>query len=276
MKNFILIIAICMSSFVFAQNNDVTLLDKRDQFFKYYKNYKDTMTIRTWVNMVELSKRLEAVVMIDNILLDSLLGSTPVYENLKLQNKELLNQRDQLIAENVQLNNENTFTNKQKENLIFIIIIISTTLIICVIFWIRKIIESRNTQEYFVRFNKKIIDLKEAHKKEIDTLKSEIEKLRTEKSLLERNTNQVEETYEILNDDKVQKRKKINKNDELTLSEVRKEIEDLNEEISSILTDKQKLEKDLKKSKEELSTYLIENKKLEEDLENLLKKIKKS
>ena len=45
----------------------------RQEKLQHYTQFKDTMTERTWINLVELGKRAEALIELDNELLDILL-----------------------------------------------------------------------------------------------------------------------------------------------------------------------------------------------------------
>jgi len=262
---FILIVCLVTLSASFAQSRNSGLLKQRNQYFQYYKNFKDTLTIRTWLNMVELSNRLEAVVLIDNLLLDSLLVGTPTDANLEARVQELSTVKDQLITDNARLNAENTSILNQKSNYIFSIVVIILVLIFVVIAWIRILMKFKHIEKFSGRSNEKLLDLKQKHKEELDLLKDEIQKLKEDQLLMENTSSQMKKSYDIL------KEKMSNdftsegpSND--SIEEVRKEMEEISEEVSSILEEKQRIEDELKLTYQELLKYQSANKTMEDEL----------
>jgi len=267
MKKVLLILILCLVtlSASFAQSGNSDLLKQRNQHFQYYKDFKDTLTIRTWLNMVELSNRLEAVVIIDNVLLDSLLIGTPSDANLEARVQELSTIKDQLINDNARLNAENTSISNQRSNYIFSIVVIIFVLILVVIAWIRNLMKIKHIEKFSDRSDEKVLNLKQKHKDELDLLKDEIQKLKEDQLLMENTASQMKKSYDIL---------KEKMSDDFTsegpsndsIDEVRKEMEEISEEVSSILEEKQRIEDELKLTYQELLKYQSANKTMEDEL----------
>ena len=89
-------------SYLHGQQENNSLIEQRDAYYKEYKQYKDTMTVRTWINMVNLVKHLEDVVKIDNTIINNIsnddekTGLTEVEKKL-METRQTL---DQLIIQN--------------------------------------------------------------------------------------------------------------------------------------------------------------------------------
>ncbi len=276
MKKILLVLSITLFAILvtYAQENSSELLNQRNQHLQHYKAFKDTMTIRTWINMVELSSRLEAVVLIDNILLDSLLIDTPNNANLEAKLRELTGVRDQLITDNARLNVENVTSKKRESNLIFIVVVVSIILIIVAISWIRYMMRCKQMEKTSGKNSKKVTNLKQMQKEEVDALKDEIKKLKEDQLLMENNASQIKKSYELLKSESDIKPEDISVADEDALEDIRKEMKALSTEIANILGEKDKLEKALKKANEELASQKDDNKSMEDELENILKKFK--
>lgn len=268
MKRILLLISISLLtlSALTAQEKNAELLNQRNQYFQHYKVFKDSMTIRTWLNMVELSKRLEDVVLLDNILLDSLLIGTPADVNLEARVKELSSLKDQLITSNARLNDSYTTISKQKSNLIFIIVVIALILLLLMISWIRNMLKYKHIEKFSGRSSEKILNLKQTHKEELDLLKVEIEKLKEDQILMENAASQMKKSYEILKSEQSDNDSSIGLNNDEGFDEMRKEMEAINEELSSILEDKQKIAEELKMANLENLKYQNANKTMEDEL----------
>jgi len=263
MKKLLSILILCLVtlSASFSQSGNSDLLKQRNQHFQYYKDFKDTLTIRTWLNMVELSNRLEAVVIIDNVLLDSLLIGTPSDANLEARVQELSTIKDQLINDNARLNAENTSMSNQRSNYIFSIVVIIFVLILVVIAWIRNLMKIKHIEKFSDRSDEKVLNLKQKHKDELDLLKDEIQKLKEDQLLMENTASQMKKSYDILKSEKSD-----DSTDDESLEEVRKEMEAISEEVSSILEEKQRIEDELKLTYQELLKYQSANKTMEDEL----------
>lgn len=274
MKRIILFLSISLIAFstLSAQVSKSELLNQRNQYFQLYKGFKDTMTIRTWSNMVELSNRLEKVVLLDNVLIDSLQNTTAENViskpdlNLESKVQELSSVKDQLITDNARLNAEFDALSKQKSNHIFIIVVIIIVLILVIISWVRVLMKYKRFEKYSDRTNDKLLTLKQIHKQEMDLLKDEITKLKDDQLLMESTADQMKKSYEILKSEQSQNIPSDTISDEEGLNEVRKEMEAISEEVSSILDEKQKIEEDLKIATQELLKYQNANKTMEDEL----------
>lgn len=268
MKRILLFLCINLITFstLYSQEEKSKLLEQRDQYFQHYKEFKDTLTIRTWLNMVELSKRLENLVLVDNILLDSLLLNTPVIVNTETKDQEVNSIKDQLITDNARLNAELAAVSKQKSNYIFIIVVILILLAFVTITWLKVLMKYKQIEKISGRSNDKLLMLKELNKKEQDLLKDEIKKLKDNQLLLENTASQMKKSYEILKSEQSQSIPSVAISEEEGLEEMRREMEVIGEEVSSILEEKQKLEEELKIANLELLKYQNANKTLEDEL----------
>ena len=112
----------------FAQQSDMK--QQREELYKDYMNLKDTMTTRTWINMVNLSKKLEAVVLFDNVMLDSLAVTYPGQANLETRIAELTQIKDELISSNAKVNMDYTKTEQSRKKLLIASIISGIMLVI--------------------------------------------------------------------------------------------------------------------------------------------------
>ncbi len=291
MKQILLFISISLFTFsaINAQESKTELFSQRNQRFQQYKEFKDTLTIRTWSNMVELSKRLEAVVSIDNILFDSLMINSPKRNiNLETRVSELTAIKDQLIGDNARLNAEYTTISKQKGNYIFIIVVLIILLTLLTISWIRNFVKFKHIEKSSNKSNEKLLNLKQAHKVELDQLKDEIQKLKDDQLLMENTASQMKKSYEILKTEQSYNYTSEGPSEDDGIEEVRKEMEEISAEVSSILEEKQRIEEELKLANQELVKYQSANKTIEdelikhqgatrlieEDLELLLRKLK--
>ncbi|HOI86372.1 MAG TPA: hypothetical protein PLV51_00775 [Lentimicrobium sp.] len=72
------------------------LLQQRSAHFEKYWSLKDTMTIRTWKNMKEMTDNLEAIVLLDERIIDSLRRKS-VQDSALISEHEFLTKRYQTV-----------------------------------------------------------------------------------------------------------------------------------------------------------------------------------
>ena len=120
-------------SYLHGQQENNSLIEQRDAYYKEYKQYKDTMTVRTWINMVNLVKHLEDVVKIDNTIINNI-SNDDEKTGLTEAEKKLMETRqtlDQLIIQNNKIKDDKD--NAQKR-LYTVAVIAGLALIILIIF----------------------------------------------------------------------------------------------------------------------------------------------
>jgi DNA repair exonuclease SbcCD ATPase subunit len=276
---------------LFSQINNKELIQLRDKNFGAYKTFKDTITVRTWLNMVELSKRLEAVVEVDNVLIDSLLKQKTVkhvpaqsestrYLNLKKTNKEL-NREYAIVSGRIDY-----YKGSSKlygigfalTGLALLIILISYFLYVRKI---KEVIKQNKTH------HKTVLKLKQSHqaevlsfKSELDTCKMEVEKLNEEKIMLENSATEIKKSFEVVKSkqetlvEKEESKAEIQTTNEDELADIRQELTALSTEVGNIINEKQLLEDKLTKATEELDKQKNVNSSIEGDIEGLLNKLK--
>lgn len=257
---------------VFTQEAD--LLSRRNQSYQEYQLLKDTMSSRTWINMVNLSKKLEEVVIIDGFLLDSLLTGTPNILNLETRIMDLAKVRDQLLTENARLNDQ--FDAIEKARKTFKLLFIGSGILV-VFFIIAAILlfskfQRLNTQSD--NYNNDRLKLKYNHKEEIDKLKNEIEKYAEEKLLLENSAIEIKKSFDILKSEKQLLAEEVSSTSDKEIEEIRKEMKEMSTEVAKILEDKDEFEEALGMANLKLAHQIDTNKKFEEELENLFNRFK--
>ncbi len=260
---------------IFSQNQNTDLLNQREQVYQHYKSFRDTMTIRTWINMVELSKRLEAVVVEDDKILKNLPQDSPVTVSNDPRINQLAQEKEQLINDNLRLNNENEAFSNRKNTYVFFIVLLVILLIFSSFYWIRNTMKFKQMLTQNTKDDKKILNLKQQHKEETDALKEEIEQLKADKMIVENSANQIKKSFDVLKSESSMAKNKVSDVDDEALNEVRKEMKELTSEIAKVLVEKQKLEEELLNANEKLKTQEESGKAIEDELENLLKKLKK-
>ncbi len=259
----------------FSRNQNTDLLNQREQVYQHYKSFRDTMTIRTWINMVELSKRLEAVVVEDDKILKNLPQDSPVTVSNDPRINQLAQEKEQLINDNLRLNNENEAFSNRKNTYVFFIVLLVILLIFSSFYWIRNTMKFKQMLTQNTKDDKKILNLKQQHKEETDALKEEIEQLKADKMIVENSANQIKKSFDVLKSESSMAKNKVSDVDDEALNEVRKEMKELTSEIAKVLVEKQKLEEELLNANEKLKAQEESGKAIEDELENLLKKLKK-
>jgi hypothetical protein len=276
---------------LFSQVNNKELLQLRDKNFGAYKTFKDTMTIRTWVNMVELSKRLESVVEVDNILIDSLLKQKTVkllpaqsegirYLNLKKSNSELIKEYA-IVSGRMDYYKASSKLYGIGFALTGLVLLIVSMSYFLYVRKIKEVIKQNKTH------HKTVLKLKQAHqtevlsfKSELDACKVEVEKLNEEKIMLENSATEMKKSFEVLKskqetlvqeENTVTETKLINEDE---LVDIRQELTALSAEVSNVISEKQLLEDKLTKATEELDKQKNVNSSIKGDIEGLLNRLK--
>lgn len=267
-KSALFILFLGFSFFVFSQFSKETLIKKRDSVYQAYKAHKDTMTIRTWLNVITMNKHLETLRSYDSLIKNVL------DENQRKQNSvlfDLQDENDQLTNDNEILKIENSvLLEKIRENKTFIIImiVISAIIVLSLIVLIFMIVrinsrhrkQEKQTKEYHTKLfaaNKAIEKYDETEKK----LASEINRINTklgeEKLMFENQIIEVKKAYEL---------------------EVRKRMEIEGEEYKSdhqLKNENIQLAEDLTKAKNNYENEVKTRLHIEEELKILLEKLKK-
>ena len=267
---FLSIVCLLFFTTVSAQNSETKL--ERDRLYQDYLQFKDTMTSRSWINMVNLSKKLEAVVLFDNQMLDSVKIVSPGHANFESRILELSKIRDQIITDNARLNKELTKAEKSRSS--FLILAIISGLLLLIIASVLIVIRSRyqkmaiDTESH----NENVLKLKHNHKEEIDLLKDQIEDYAGEKELLENNAVEMKKSFDVLKSELASKNDK--KEDEAEIEEIRKEMTELSSEITKIMEERDGFEEALGMANLKLAHQIDKNEKFEADLEKLLGQFK--
>ncbi len=267
MKNLILsIISLLFFTTIFAQKSEVEL--ERDRLYQDYVQFKDTMTSRTWINMVNLSNKLEAVVLFDNLMLDSVKMVSPGHANFESRILELSKIRDQIIQDNARLNQELSKAEKSRSNFLiiavisaFLLIVIATILVVIRLRYQKMVLETEN-------HNENILKLKHNHKEEMDLLKDQIEEFAGEKELLENNAVEMKKSFDILKSELASK--SVKKEEDAEIEQIRKEMEELGTELSKLMEERDGFEEALGMANLKLAHQMDKNEKFETDLEKLL------
>lgn len=104
-----------------------SLVTDRNTKFQEFSGFKNNMESRTWINLVELGTKADAVIEADNILIRNIL------ENEIDRNTKLSEQNEQLILEMAALKNEqerrqNQLRNHQKLNNLLLLVVLGLSL----------------------------------------------------------------------------------------------------------------------------------------------------
>ncbi|MCG8482953.1 MAG: hypothetical protein MJA31_06555, partial [Clostridia bacterium] len=273
--------------------------------YKHYKAFKDTMTVRTWFNMVELAKRLEAVVNVDNVLIDTLMKQRgPIQSGIEQKPesqriRELKNSKKELNLEVARLNAHKESLSKRKNIYAITMVLSVLALLIILGSYISYVQKNKEIIKKQKKNNKVILELKQAHqndlsglnseneklKKElqghdeiVNKLNAEIDKLTEEKEMLENNASAMKQSYNAIKSKEAEKEEKAASAapavTEDELAEIRREINTLSEEVAQIINEKTKLEERLNQTNDELEKEKQKNSEIGGDIEGLLKKFK--
>lgn len=272
----VLLIGILYLSYSFGQQNNNSLIEQRDAYYKEYKQYKDTMTVRTWINMVNLVKHLEDVVKIDNTIINNI-SNDDEKTGLTEAEKKLMETRqtlDQLIIQNNKIKDDKD--NAQKR-LYTVSVIAGLALIILIIFLIMNITlksKFKKLENDFKFTNDELLKVKDQETIDKNEVRSKIEKAEQENELLENNLQEVKKAYEALKleiDTHSQTKQGI---DRETYKELAEEFNVLKSEINNTIIEKQELEKSVKEANIKYAQELESRKQLENELKALLERFK--
>lgn len=256
----------------FAQLTDQQL--ERNKLYKDYTNMKDTMTSRTWINMVNLSNKLEAIVLFDNAMIDSLSVKAPGQENLEARIQELSKLREELVINNARLNETYARSENTRKSYFIMIIILGASFLTLLVFFLIVFTRYRKMMVDTVDSNQKILELKHQHKQEIDDLKDLIEVYEGEKEMLENNAQEMKKSFEIMKSEQMRRSDESSSTSTSEIDEIRKEMEELSNEIARVMEERDEFEESLGMANLKLAHQIDLNKKFEADLESLLSRMK--
>ena len=256
----------------FAQESDLKV--QRDQLYQDYINFKDTITSRTWLNMVNLSKKLEAVVFFDNMMLDSLAITSPSQADLQARLVELSKIKDELIISNARVNVEYSRSEKARKGL-FIAAIISGILILgLIIALVILSIKHRKVVSEVQNHSAHTLKLKEQHKIETDALKDQVENCTGEIELLENNALEMKKSFDVMKSEHVNHSNNSESTSSEEIEEIRREVAEMSDELSRVMEERDEFEEALGMANLKIAHQMDLNKKFEADLESLLVRIK--
>lgn len=99
LMNILSVLVLCLTQHLPAQNTDSLMTDRQVKFDEY-SQFKDQMSERTWINLVELGKKADKVLDADNALLQS------YFEEELAQNRSLVVRNEELMLEIAGLRND--------------------------------------------------------------------------------------------------------------------------------------------------------------------------
>lgn len=270
-KQILSFILLCIVGFASAQNEKQL---ERERLYNDYKIFKDTMTTRTWINMVNLSDKLEAIVSYDNALIDSLWVKKPGEADLESRIQELSKLREELVINNARLNEAFARAENAKKNLLISTIVIGVLFLSLLIGFLLIFSKYRNLMAENENSSQNILKLKNQHKQEIDALKDKIELFAGEKEMLENNAQEMRKSLEIIKSEQYKKKEEHSQGSNNEIEEVRKEMEELSSEITRLIEERDEFEEALGMANLKLAHQIDRNKKFEADLESLLGRLK--
>lgn len=273
MKTWILcFVSLLILSSGFAQENN--LEEERDRLYQDYMLLKDTMTSRSWINMVNLAKKLEAVVQFDNVMLDSLKVVSPGQANLEERIAELTKVKDELILSNTQASEDYANAEKTRKGLFITTIILGALLLILVIILIIVSVRYRRISMETENHMADTLKLKQRHKEETDALKNQIENMTGEIELMENNALAMKKSFDVMKSEQALQAKQEPQNNTKELEEIHKELEELSSELTRVIQERDEFEESLGMANLKLAHQIDLNKKFEADLENFLGRLK--
>jgi len=213
-------------------------------------------------------------VFFDNMMLDSMAIVSPSESILQARVQELSILRDELITDNARVNTSLSQTEKYKNTLLIIAIILGLLLVGVVIGMILIITKHKKLSSDSDNYMDGILKLKEAHKKETDLLKDQIEEYAGEMELLENNALSIKKAYDILKTEQVSNFDIAPSNNSNEIADIRKEVEELSEEMAKLMAERDEFEEALGMANLKLAHQIDINKKFEADLESLLGRVK--
>ena len=291
---------------IYSQPALKTINSKRDSLYLKYREHKDTVTVRTWVNVVRLNNYLQQIVELDSVLLENFQQK----DRLSQQNTDALNGKlEMLRGENKRLEFEKNTLEQQsfiyKRYFLFAITLAVFFFILFLVILIRSkkhkvtirklegkvkdyYTQLHDTKQQIERFEKTEVHLASEINRIKTTLGEELKhareaqvKAEDEKLMLENQISAVKKAYER----EVEKRKET----ELELEKIKEKLK-RTEDHAGILDNIAKLRKskivnDLKKKINQLEEKLQEmqqklkgemesRRTIEEELSALLDKLK--
>jgi len=266
---------ICFSS-SFSQQNNNSLVDKRDSFYQEYKHYKDTMTVRTWINMVNLVKHLENIVIIDDSILSNI-GVEKEESGLTEAEQKLMETRqtlDQLIIQNNKIKDDKDNAQKRLFSVAVVAGLLLIALIIIIVASVSLRSKYKKLENYFKNTNDELLKIKDAKIFENNEVKSKIEIVEQEKELIENNLQEVKKAFETMKLENDLYSKSTQGIDRETYKELAEEFNVLKSEINNILVEKQDLEKSVKEANLKYNQELEYRKQIENELKSILERFK--
>lgn len=155
-----------------------SLLYERNRSYENYVLIRDTMTIRTWINMRNYSENLEATVNADNLIIESLMAQIEIDNALWKKESDslqkILTNKIAIIGDQDARINDSFY---QLKFLIFTFGVLFVLLVVFIILTIVYIIKFRKWKTRFKDFGEQN---HEATTGEVETLKQDVEKLKLE------------------------------------------------------------------------------------------------
>ena len=272
---FTLVGIICFSS-LFSQQKNNSLVDKRDSFYQEYKHYKDTMTVRTWINMVNLVKHLENIVIIDDSILSNI-GVEKEESGLTEAEQKLMETRqtlDQLIIQNNKIKDDKDNAQKRLFSVAVVAGLLLIALIIIIVASVSLRSKYKKLENYFKNTNDELLKIKDEKIFENNEVKSKIEIVEQEKELIENNLQEVKKAFETMKLENDLYSKSTQGIDRETYKELAEEFNVLKSEINNILVEKQDLEKSVKEANLKYNQELEYRKQIENELKSILERFK--
>ena len=272
---FTLVGIICFSS-LFSQQKNNSLVDKRDSFYQEYKQYKDTMTARTWINMVNLVKHLENIVIIDDSILSNI-GVEKEESGLTEAEQKLMETRqtlDQLIIQNNKIKDDKDNAQKRLFSVAVVAGLLLIALIIIIVASVSLRSKYKKLENYFKNTNDELLKIKDEKIFENNEVKSKIEIVEQEKELIENNLQEVKKAFETMKLENDLYSKSTQGIDRETYKELAEEFNVLKSEINNILVEKQDLEKSVKEVNLKYNQELEYRKQIENELKSILERFK--
>lgn len=303
-KPLILLMLFVYSVILSSQNTHKTVLFERDSLLELYFRHRDTMTIRTWTNLVKINKYLEEIRKYDSILL---IENSKSLEKPLLMLNDLQNEIDSLKKHNEAFQRNNAAENKQSHpdntTFIFIFVVFSVLLVFSLILFIgyyraRKnaVVRENESRNYLTKLNEANEEIEAMLKSENDLThklnilqsnqeinfakiikeKSDIE---GEKILMENQIVEIRKAYDF------EVGKRMEKESELELCKhqyrvlansqgAKQEIIDMEKKVKLIDFEKEEMEKELLKMQAALDTEVKSHKKVNAELEGLMLQLK--
>ncbi len=262
---------------LYSQQDNNSLKEQRDAYYKDYKLCKDTMTVRTWINLVNLVEHLENVVKIDNTIINNIDEKDDNKEpGLTKAEKKLMEARqtlDQLIIQNNKIKDDKDSAQKR---LYTVAVIAGLILIFLIIFLIMNITlksKYKKLENDFKYTNDELLKAKDINTINENDVRSKIEKAEQEKELIENNLQEVKKAFEAL---KVQIDTPSGTEqgiDRETYQELAEEFNILKSEINNIIAEKQDMEASVKELNIKYAQELESKKQMENELKAMLERL---